>query len=130
MHLFLGSWNFTHTSGLAAAANEFIADRSLVWNWLSTHWGHFVSWIEQPCKTSFITCHIELSSDIADVVAIILAWWITFTVVVTLLLTLGGFGPAGIIAGMFALISCLRIWLSFRLKLRLGNLDAYRLQGL
>ncbi len=33
-----------------------------------------------------------------DVLALIMAWWITFTVVMTLIMCLG-FGPRGIIAG-------------------------------
>jgi hypothetical protein len=109
MHLIFASWNFTHAPSLAAAANEFLADRSLLYNWISTHWESFVSWIEQPSKSSIMTLQLELTSDTADVLAIILAWSITFTVVIALLLTLG-FGPSGIIAGRFAFaLSSLRI---------------------
>jgi hypothetical protein len=118
MHLFLASWNFTHASSLAAAANEFIADRSLVWNWITTHWEQFVSWIEQPSESSIMTFQSELTDDNADVLAIILAWSITFTVAITLLLTFAGFGPAGIIAGRFLMHSlplesflCVESWL-------------------
>ena len=120
MHLIFASWNFTYAPSLATAANEFLADRSLVWNWISTHWESFVSWItthgerfiswiEQPSKSSIMTFQSELTIDVADVLAVILAWSITFTVVITLLLILG-FGPSGVIAGRFAYaLSSLRI---------------------
>ena len=54
MHLFIGSMNFTHAPGLAAAVNEFVADRSLVWNWITTYWADFVSWLEQPSRSSIM----------------------------------------------------------------------------
>jgi hypothetical protein len=137
MHLFFASWNFTHASSFAAAANEFVADRSLVWNWITTYWEQFVSWIEQPSKSSIMTFQSELISDPADVLAIIIAWWITFTVVITLLLTFGGFGSGGIIAGRFAYaLSSLRIISSHRVLVildsgsSLGDLGADGTQGL
>jgi hypothetical protein len=34
----------------------------------------------------------------SDVIAPITAWWITFTIVMTIIMTLG-FGPSGIVAG-------------------------------
>lgn len=35
-----------------------------------------------------------------DVLAILMAWWITFTLVITVLMTMG-FGPGGILSGKF-----------------------------
>jgi hypothetical protein len=57
------------------------------------------------CAAAYVFDHdLSITADLwlADILAIILAWWITFTVVITLLLTFGGFGPGGIIAGRFA----------------------------
>ncbi|PYH94032.1 hypothetical protein BO71DRAFT_399203 [Aspergillus ellipticus CBS 707.79] len=36
-----------------------------------------------------------------DVIAIIMVWWVTFTVVTTIIICLG-FGPAGVVAGSLA----------------------------
>jgi hypothetical protein len=36
---------------------------------------------------------------VADILILIMAWWISFTIVVILILSLG-FGPAGVVAGM------------------------------
>jgi hypothetical protein len=56
-----------------------------------------------------MTFQSELTGDTADVLAVIFAWSITFTLVIALLLFLG-FGRSGIIAGRFAYaLSSLRI---------------------
>ncbi len=41
---------------------------------------------------------LMLIGGLVDVLALIMAWWITFTIVLTLLLCLG-FGPVGIVPG-------------------------------
>jgi len=87
----LASLNFTHAPDLSSGLNEFLAERSLIWTWLASLWTvvvagaqEWMAWLEEPHQ-----------------LAVIAAWWITFTVVVTLLLTLG-FGPAGIVVGSLA----------------------------
>ena len=44
------------------------------------------------------TERVGLVNAAADVLLLITVWWITFTVVVTLVLCLG-FGPSGVVAG-------------------------------
>jgi hypothetical protein len=102
MHPLLGSWNGTQASSLGGAANNFIAYGSFVWTWIAAHWELFISWLEQPRRFSIMTFRSRLTCGLADILAIILAWWVTFTVIITVLLTFGGFGHGGIIAGKFA----------------------------
>ncbi|KAF2260578.1 hypothetical protein CC78DRAFT_555535 [Lojkania enalia] len=49
-------------------------------------WSGFLAWLSQP-----------------HVIAIITAWWITFTLVTTLIMCLG-FGPGGVVAGSAAAV--------------------------
>ncbi|KAH8700431.1 hypothetical protein BGW36DRAFT_374121 [Talaromyces proteolyticus] len=77
-HLLISSFSST------GAFDQVVANSST----LTAHWGdiwsRFSQWLSRP-----------------DVLAIITAWWITFTVVMTIIMTLG-FGPGGIIAGSIA----------------------------
>jgi hypothetical protein len=56
---------------------------------------------------SYVIYH-QINSSFKDVIAIIMAWWIIFTIVATLLLCFG-FGPKGIIAGVQFIITALGI---------------------
>ncbi|KAK1751151.1 hypothetical protein QBC47DRAFT_392328 [Echria macrotheca] len=86
---------------LALAAHQFVADHvpdldlaktdmsSVSWGddfstWIAEHWKEFLEWASQPY-----------------ILAIVMAWIITFWVVVLIFLGLG-FGPIGIVAGSFA----------------------------
>lgn len=40
------------------------------------------------------------NNAIKDVIAVIMAWWITFTLVATFIIIYLGFGSAGVVAGM------------------------------
>jgi len=83
-HLLIASLNFTHQNGFKDTASSFLADRSLIWGWISVHWQDFTSWLSQPY-----------------IIAILMAWWITFTLMITILMTMG-FGPGGILSGSLA----------------------------
>ncbi|PSS14996.1 hypothetical protein M430DRAFT_20308 [Amorphotheca resinae ATCC 22711] len=83
-HLLIASLDFTHQTSFKDAASAFLAERPLIWGWVSTYWQDFTSWLSQP-----------------HVLAILMAWWITFTLVITILMTLG-FGPAGVLSGSLA----------------------------
>lgn len=63
---------------------QYVAGISIAWPDLNEQWAEFSDWLSQP-----------------HVLAIIFAWWITFTIVCTIIMSLG-FGPAGIIAGTAA----------------------------
>ena len=73
---------------------------SIAWPSLSEKWAAFSDWLSQPRKPA--SCGhqspVQLIQRSLDVLAIIFAWWITFTIVCTIIMSLG-FGPAGIIAG-------------------------------
>ncbi|KAI7778466.1 hypothetical protein LA080_002070 [Diaporthe eres] len=60
---------------------QYVAGISIALPNLSEKWASFSDWLSQP-----------------HVLAVIFAWWITFTIVCTIIMSLG-FGPAGIIAG-------------------------------
>ncbi|PSN59009.1 hypothetical protein BS50DRAFT_509338 [Corynespora cassiicola Philippines] len=51
---------------------------------LDKHWSDLLEWLSQP-----------------HIIAIITAWWITFTLVATIVLCFG-FGPSGVVAGSLA----------------------------
>jgi hypothetical protein len=57
----------------------------------------YVFFIISNRKQSKITTHTK---DL-DVLAILMAWWITFTLVITVLMTMG-FGPGGVLSGKFS----------------------------
>ncbi|KAL2042380.1 hypothetical protein N7G274_004870 [Stereocaulon virgatum] len=87
MHLPDAGFNFTNTSSVGESFSHFIHDRSFLWqvlNWIPDHAESFVEWLRQP-----------------HILAIIMAWAITFTVVL-LLSSAVGFGPMGIGAGTLA----------------------------
>ena len=48
MNILVGGLNFTHAHSFPAGLNDFIADRNVVWNFLTTHWADFIEWIAQP----------------------------------------------------------------------------------
>ncbi|KAF4612542.1 hypothetical protein G7Y89_g15590 [Cudoniella acicularis] len=76
----------TVTGTLFSNTKSFLTDvnTSSIWEWFTAHWDSFTAWLLQP-----------------HVLAIVMAWWITFTLVMTICMTLG-FGPAGIVAGSIA----------------------------
>ena len=57
-------------------------------------------------KLAFTTLYVIIQNrrqdDIClhrrDIIAILMAWWITFTLMITILMTMG-FGPGGILSG-------------------------------
>lgn len=63
---------------------HYVAGISIEWPDLSDQWAKFSEWLSQP-----------------HVLAMIFAWWITFTIVCTIIMSLG-FGPIGIIPGTAA----------------------------
>ncbi|KAJ6034992.1 hypothetical protein N7499_002210 [Penicillium canescens] len=85
--------NFTRAETVGAGFYRFVADRSLVLSSaeiLSEAWS-VDSWLTKASEW--------LSRP--DVLAIITAWWITFSIVITIILCLG-FGPGGIVTGSLA----------------------------
>ncbi|KAB8078122.1 hypothetical protein BDV29DRAFT_166927 [Aspergillus leporis] len=89
----IASLNFTRAETVGSGFYRFVADRSLIlygvenltptWSW-DEWWTTISQWLSRP-----------------DVIAPITAWWITFTIVMTIIMTLG-FGPSGIVAGSLA----------------------------
>lgn len=93
LNLLIAGLNFTQAETLSGGLFRFVADRSLalyaVENFVPTPswdawWTGVLQWLSRP-----------------DVLAAITAWWITFTLVITIILSLG-FGPAGVVAGSLA----------------------------
>ncbi|KAJ0421100.1 hypothetical protein BJY00DRAFT_283109 [Aspergillus carlsbadensis] len=92
--LLIAGLNFTRAETFSSAIYQFAVDRSLILSGvdhssqisaeLQQIWTQFIQWLSQP-----------------EVLTVITAWWITFTVVMTILLCLG-FGPGGIVAGSIA----------------------------
>ncbi|KAM0796321.1 hypothetical protein BDR22DRAFT_893327 [Usnea florida] len=83
--LVLAGFNYTNSTSLTDGFGKFVHDRSLLsqtWAWFPK----FIEWLQQP--------HVR---------AVILAWGITFTVVL-ILLSLVGFNPVGVGAGTLAAI--------------------------
>ncbi|KAI9765208.1 MAG: hypothetical protein M1840_007700 [Geoglossum simile] len=84
INLLYGGLNFTHASSFSAGVQQFVTDRSAVGAWIGEHWEEFGAWLERPY-----------------VLAVVMAWWITFAVVMVITLS-AGFGPSGIVAGSMA----------------------------
>ncbi|KAJ5673624.1 hypothetical protein N7507_002751 [Penicillium longicatenatum] len=93
LNLFVASLNFTRAESFSAGFYKSAADCSLPLTWLrqlSESWSwdqwskEILQWLSRP-----------------DILAVITAWWITFTVVVIIFLCLG-FGPVGIVPGSLA----------------------------
>ncbi|KAL1983495.1 hypothetical protein VTN96DRAFT_10316 [Rasamsonia emersonii] len=108
-NIVLASTNFTRAGSLPAAINQFLVECFPAWSlisssininpstyyrgdgdgsgiasWIEQRWSELMEWVAQP-----------------HILAIIIAWAITFTVVMFFILSLG-FGPAGIVAGSLA----------------------------
>ncbi|KGO43847.1 hypothetical protein PEX1_038840 [Penicillium expansum] len=90
--IFIASSNFTQAATFSAGLHRFVVGCSLViasaerfWDQWSTN---ILQWLSRP-----------------DILAAITAWWITFTLVMALLMFLG-FGPVGIVAGLL----CQFLW--------------------
>ncbi|PKX89357.1 uncharacterized protein P174DRAFT_445899 [Aspergillus novofumigatus IBT 16806] len=93
LNLLIASLNFTRAETLSGGLFRFVAERSLTlyavenvaqtWSW-NEWWTSVLQWLSRP-----------------DVLAAITAWWITFTIVITIIMSLG-FGPAGVVAGSLA----------------------------
>ena len=103
MHLLYGGFNFANSSSFGEGFSNFVHDRSVfwqVWNWISDHAAHAVEWLKQPRKYLFISPRLSKGPNASsiDVLALVMAWWITFTVVLLLLFAIG-FNPIGIGAG-------------------------------
>ncbi|KAI4089545.1 MAG: hypothetical protein LQ339_008538 [Xanthoria mediterranea] len=78
------SFNYTHLSDYTSRITHFLADRSIFA--LMSDWTYdFGAWLSQPYF-----------------LAIVMAWWITFIVVLLLLSIFLGFNPVGIGGGTFA----------------------------
>ncbi|OGE53457.1 hypothetical protein PENARI_c007G04040 [Penicillium arizonense] len=91
LNFLIAGLNFTRAETVGAGFYRFVADRSLV---LSGAEILSEAWSEE----SWLTKASEWLSR-PDVLAIITAWWITFSIVITIILCLG-FGPGGIVAGL------------------------------
>ncbi|KAJ5080922.1 hypothetical protein N7456_013632, partial [Penicillium angulare] len=96
LDLFVANLNFTRAETLSAGFRQFATDRSLALTWLhqlSEYWSSndwadkILQWLSRPGEQ--------------HILAAITAWWITFTVLVIILLCLG-FGPIGILPGSLA----------------------------
>jgi hypothetical protein len=102
---------------LQCTLNQFVTDRPPIWSfagsyrdddgfvlWLKYIWTALLEWISQPRRflSSMIwhtdTCYIKAKRWLKDVLAVIIAWAVTFTVVCIIILGLG-FGPVGVGAG-------------------------------
>jgi hypothetical protein len=104
MHLLYAGFNITNSSSFGEGFSHFIHDRSFIWqvlNWIPDHAKHFVEWLRQPREHILTHNRVKERSidNTTDVLAVILAWAITFTIIMTLL-SVVGFGPIGIGAGM------------------------------
>lgn len=101
--LLFGGLDYTNSSGFGAGFTDFVHDRSMfwqVWAWIAAHREHSGRWLKKPLEylPLYILKHSR-ADNCLDVLALVMAWWITFTVVLTLLWTVG-FGPVGVGAGM------------------------------
>ena len=90
MHLFYGGLNFTETNSIGAGIGKFVHDRSLflqIWSWASDQGNNVLEWLKQPREQlpEWIGQDERWLTRPADVLALIMAWWITFTVVLLLL---------------------------------------------
>lgn len=79
---------------------QYVAGISIAWPNLSEKWAEFSDWLAQPRKSASFghQSPVQLIYPSPDILAIIFAWWITFTIVCTIIMSLG-FGPVGIIPG-------------------------------
>ncbi|KAL1585220.1 hypothetical protein WHR41_05767 [Cladosporium halotolerans] len=84
LNIILANWSFIHAPNVTAGLHQFIAERNLVAGYISSHAHEILEWISQP-----------------HIVILITVWWITFTIIITLVLCLG-FGPGGVVAGSLA----------------------------
>ncbi len=104
IHLFYGGFNFTETNSIDAGIGKFVHDRSLflqIWSWASDQGNNVLEWLKQPREqlSKWIEQNERLLTRPADVLALIMAWWITFMIVLLLLFALS-FNPIDIGAGM------------------------------
>lgn len=123
--LFVAGLNFTQAESFSAGLYRFAADRSLVLSgaeaWLpasaSAFWNEWSSkileWLSRPGKLSPSVLNVIPSAEAEfaeiglirydtlygdiDILAVITAWWVTFTIVTVILM---GFTSGGIAAGM------------------------------
>jgi hypothetical protein len=72
------------------------------WNWLAEQSRAFAEWINQPRKRPLLKSRdlIHLIVLLLEIWVLVLVWFITFWVALLIPLTLG-FGPAGVLGGLF-----------------------------
>ncbi|KAK3614089.1 hypothetical protein LTR56_027488 [Elasticomyces elasticus] len=80
----VASLDFTHAANFTDGIHEFIAHRSIILSYVEDYWASIVAWLSQP-----------------SVFVVILAWAITFTIIIGLVLSLE-FGPIGVVASSIA----------------------------
>lgn len=87
----------TPSFDLVGDIHQFIID---VMSSLGDTWYQFSQWLLQPGRQSclLLTSIYQDWLGGSDILAIITAWWVTFTIVMTIVMSLG-FGPSGIVAG-------------------------------
>lgn len=78
---------------------------SPIWHDLDNWWIKLTQWLSEPrkCLRYLSKCWTRRRGELTleqsqDVLAAIMAWWITFTLIMTLIMV-AGFGTAGIITG-------------------------------
>ncbi len=103
---FVASWNFTRASDLTAGVRQFLVERSITLNYIEKYWDGFVVWLSQPSKYDDRLCcdHVpihKLTYCPTAIFYIIIAWAVTFTIIMITVLSLG-FGPIGVVAGSTA----------------------------
>jgi hypothetical protein len=52
MYLIYAGFNYSAENGFVSVVNEFISDRSLIWDWLQEHGASLLEWLKQPRSSS------------------------------------------------------------------------------
>ncbi|CAK3991497.1 ifi-6-16 domain-containing [Lecanosticta acicola] len=92
MEILVAGLNFTSQPDFSSAFAEFAADRNPILDFITRYWSVVLDWISTAsadCVQWVLQPHVY---------AVIIAWAVTFTIIITIILTLG-FGPVGVGAG-------------------------------
>ncbi len=93
IHLFYEGFNFTEINSIDADIDKFVHDCSLflqIWSWVSDQGNNVLKWLKQSREqlSKWIEQNERWLTRSADVLTLIMTWWIIFTIVLLLLFAL------------------------------------------
>jgi hypothetical protein len=68
MNLIYAGFNYSTEDGFLSAANDFIRDRSVLWDWVQEHGVLLLEWLKQPRLSTYfqLTSGLQWKASIKE----------------------------------------------------------------